>query len=282
MIGRNRRQKRSAAWTLEGYRVPWRTQRSFMTLLRERQAQTREFLAAADVRFSEVFERIMRHSFEYVDPLCAGLVLWACDACGGDSRAALPVAASVECLHRFSMLHDELQMQPVISIERETTLSIWGLAQTLNAGDAFFALGLGLLAKDAIYGDRVLDVGIALAKTVLAGIEQRNRLIRASGRAGENGRYRVAYNGTQSLMLALSLRVGAMMAGASTALVEDFARAGRLLGVAMQLQGGARGGTSPLAKRYAARALGIVEGSSLAHTYVAEFREITYELAAGG
>jgi geranylgeranyl pyrophosphate synthase len=253
-----------------------------MTLLRERQAQTRQFLAAADVRFSEVFERIMRHSFEYVDPLCASLVLWACDACGGDSHVALPVAASVECLHRFSLLHDELQMPPVISIERETTLSIWGLAQTLNAGDAFFALGLGLLAKDAVYGDRVLDVGIALAKTVLAGIEQRSRLIRASARVGQNGRYRVAYNGTQALMVALSLRAGAMMAGAPAALVEDFARAGRLLGVAMQLRDGARGGTSPLAKRYAARALGIVEGSSLAHIYVAEFREITYELAAGG
>ncbi|HEX8806745.1 MAG TPA: polyprenyl synthetase family protein [Candidatus Aquilonibacter sp.] len=253
-----------------------------MTLLRERQAQTRRFLAAADVQFSEVFERIMRHSFEYVDPLCASLVLWACDACGGDSQTAVPVAASVECLHRFSMLHDELQLPPAISIERATTTSVWGLAQTLNAGDAFFALGLGLLAKDAVHGDRVLDVGVALARAVLAGIEQRNRLIRASGRAGQNGRYRVAYEGTQPLMLALSLRVGAMMAGASPALVEDFARAGRLLGVAMQLQGGARGGTSPLAKRYASRALAIVEGSALARTYIAEFKEITYEIAAGG
>jgi geranylgeranyl pyrophosphate synthase len=253
-----------------------------MALLRERQAQTRQFLASADVQFSEVFERIMRHSFEYVDPFCASLVLWACDACGGDSRSALPVAASVECLHRFSLLHDELQMPPAAFVERETTSSIWGLAQTLNAGDAFFALGLGLLAKDAVHGDRVLDVGIALANTVLAGIEQRNRLIRASARAGQNGRYRVAYDGTQPLMLALSLRVGAMMADASPALAEDFARAGRLLGVARQLQGGSRGGTSPLAKRYAARALAIVEDSSLNHNYVAEFREITYELAAGG
>ncbi len=224
----------------------------------------------------------MRHSFDYVDPLCASLVLWACDACGGDAQTAVPVAASVECLHRFSMLHDELQMPPVISIERATTTSIWGLAQTLNAGDAFFALGLGLLAKDAVYGDRVLEVGVVLAKAVLAGIEQRNRLIRVSKRAGQNGRYRVAYDGTQPLMLALSLRVGAMMAGASPVLVEDFARAGRLLGVALQLQGGARGGPSRLAKRYGARALAIVEGSALAHTYITEFREITYELAARG
>jgi geranylgeranyl pyrophosphate synthase len=250
-----------------------------LPLLRERQARARDYLRAADVQFSEGFERIMRHSFEYADPLCASLVLWACDACGGDSHAALPVAASVECLYRFSVLHDELQMRPALSIERETTSSIWGLAQTLNAGDAFFALGLGLLARDPVHGDRVLDVGIALANAVLLGIEQRNRLIRASAGTGGNGRYRIAYDGTQALMLALSMRVGAMMADASP-LAEAFARAGRLLGVAVQLQAHARGTTSPLAKRYAAKALAIVEDSPLPPTYVAEFKEITYELAA--
>jgi geranylgeranyl pyrophosphate synthase len=253
-----------------------------LPLLRERQDRTREYLRDADVQFSEVFERIMRHSFEYADPLCASLVLWACDACGGDSGDALPVAASVECLHRFSVLHDELQMRPAISLERATTSSIWGLAQTLNAGDAFFALGLGLLAKDAIHGDRVLDVGIALANAVLLGIEQRNRLIRVRARARRDGRYRIAYGGTQTLMLALSLRVGAMMAAAPEPLADAFARAGRLLGVAAQLRAQARGTTSRLAKRYAAKAFAIVEGSPLTHTYIAEFREITYELAAGG
>lgn len=252
-----------------------------LPLLHERQARTREYLRSADVQFSEIFEQIMRHSFDYAEPLCASLVLWACDACGGDSKAALPVAASVECLHRFSVLHDELQIKPVISIERETTTSIWGIAQTLNAGDAFFALGLGLLAKDAVDAERVVDVGVVLANAVLLGIEQRNRRIRASASAANNGRYRIAYDGTQALMLALSLRVGAMMANALPPLADSFARAGRLLGVAAQLRGQARGSSSPLAKRYAAEALAIIEGSPLTRPYVAEFREITNELAAG-
>ena len=250
-----------------------------MTLLRERQSRTREYLRSADLQFSEEFERIMRHSFDYTDPLCASLVLWACDACGGESHGALPVAASVECLHRFSALHDELQMPTPLSIEGETTSSIWGLAQTLNAGDAFFALGLGLLANDAVYGDRVLDVGIVLANTVLLGIEKRNRLIRASSHARGTGRFRIAYEGTQVLMLALSLRVGAMMAGATPAMADAFARAGRLLGVAAQLQGQARGAPSLLAKRYAAKAFAIVEGSPLTPRYKGEFKEIAYELA---
>jgi geranylgeranyl pyrophosphate synthase len=172
-------------------------------------------------------------------------------------------------------------MAPTLSFERETTSSIWGLAQTLNAGDAFHALGLGLLAKDAVHGDRVLDVGFVLAQAVLHGIEQRNRLIRASVLARTSRRLRVAYAGTQPLMLALSLRAGAIMAGAPPQLEDVLARAGRLLGAIMQLASQARGASSPLAKRYAAKAVSIVESSSLERVYVAEFKEITYELAAG-
>src|SRR5580700_1290039 len=92
-----------------------------LALLRDRQARTMDYLRSADVQFSAVFERIMRHTFAYADPLCASLVLWACDACGGDSKTAVPVAASVECLYRFSVLHDELQMAPTLSFEREST-----------------------------------------------------------------------------------------------------------------------------------------------------------------
>ena len=252
-----------------------------MPLLRERQARTMDYLRDADVQFSAVFERIMRHSFEYADPLCASLVLWACDACGEDSQTAVPVAASVECLYRFAVLHDELQMAPTLSFERESTSSIWGLAQTLNAGDAFHALGLGLLAKDAVHRDRVLDVGLVLAHAVLHGVEQRNRLIRASARVRGERRLRVAYAGTQPLMLALSLRVGGIMAGASPQLVDVLARAGRLLGASLQLASQARGASSPLAQRYAAKAVALVEASSLEPLYRAEFKEIAYELAAG-
>jgi hypothetical protein len=82
-------------------------------------------------------------------------------------------------------------------------------------------------------------------------------------------------------MLALSLRAGAIMADAPPQLEDVLARAGRLLGAIMQLASQARDASSPLAQRYAAKAVSIVESSSLERVYVAEFKEITYELAAG-
>jgi len=248
-------------------------------ILREGQVRTIEYLRRANVKFSDGFERIMRHSFEYADPLCAGLVLWATQACGGDSHAAVPLAASVECLHRFATLHDELQMMPSYSIERETTSSIWGLAQTLNAGDAFHALGMGLLAQGSLHRDRVLDAGIVLEKAVLRSVEERNRLVNGAMRVRGGSRLRVAYNGTQATMLGVSLHVGAIMADAPMPLTRTLLRAGRLLGVVVQLQSQAYGRSSALAKRYAAKASMLVEATTLAPRYAAEFKEIAHELA---
>ena len=36
------------------------------------------------------------------------LVLAFCAACGGDVRAALPVACAVEMVHTYSLIHDDL------------------------------------------------------------------------------------------------------------------------------------------------------------------------------
>ena len=36
------------------------------------------------------------------------LLMAACDAVGGDSEAVLPAACSLECVHTYSLIHDDL------------------------------------------------------------------------------------------------------------------------------------------------------------------------------
>ncbi|MCA9071253.1 MAG: polyprenyl synthetase family protein, partial [Planctomycetaceae bacterium] len=36
------------------------------------------------------------------------LVLMACEACGGDVKAALPAACALEMVHTYSLIHDDL------------------------------------------------------------------------------------------------------------------------------------------------------------------------------
>ena len=80
------------------------------------------------------------------DPLRPGLVLWACAARSGDVDDALPVAAAFYLFDRFLVLHAEL------GSDTSSSVAQWGLGQSLNAGDALYALAFRALA--ATYGIR--------------------------------------------------------------------------------------------------------------------------------
>jgi geranylgeranyl diphosphate synthase type I len=68
------------------------------------------------------------------------LALMSCGGVCGDWQRALPVAASVEFIHNFSLVHDDIQDQSPTRRGRETLWKRWGAAQAINAGDALFAL----------------------------------------------------------------------------------------------------------------------------------------------
>jgi geranylgeranyl diphosphate synthase, type I len=68
------------------------------------------------------------------------LVLMSCGGVCGDWPRALPIAAAVEFIHNFSLVHDDIQDQSPTRRGRETLWKRWGAAQAINAGDALFAL----------------------------------------------------------------------------------------------------------------------------------------------
>lgn len=68
------------------------------------------------------------------------LLLLTCAAAGGDWTKALPAAASVELLHNFSLIHDDIQDKSALRRGRRTLWDIHGPEQAINAGDAMFSL----------------------------------------------------------------------------------------------------------------------------------------------
>jgi hypothetical protein len=144
------------------------------------------------------------------DPLRPGLVMWACAASGGEVADALPVAAAFDLFDRFLVLHDELSDESAESAAR------WGLGQSLNAGDALYALAFRTLASDVVNPDRRLRSARLVGNAVLEAIE------------GDDDRSRSA------ALTGAALRAGAVIAGASDDVARSFERAGRLLGTAPQ------------------------------------------------
>jgi geranylgeranyl pyrophosphate synthase len=249
--------------------------------LERHRAKAMAYLQGLDLRFGSVLQEIMRYAFESADPVCASLCLWSTETFGGDADAALPVAASIECLHRFAALHDELQTTGASFEGSGTVAATWGLAQTLNAGDAFHAVALRLLAVDARHPERTLKAGVMLTQTVLDRIDRRSheaaRLRRSTSAARDP--LRAAAEATWTLMLSASLRAGAILAGASDSSIATFSRLGRFLGIIVQLGSDGDEQSRHLAERYAEKAASGIERTSLRRVYVQDFKEIVYRFA---
>ncbi|MBE0480304.1 MAG: polyprenyl synthetase family protein, partial [Dehalococcoidia bacterium] len=89
------------------------------------------------------------------------LCLLTCHSLGGHWRSALPVAAAIELVHNFSLIHDDIQDSSIERRGRPTVWYMWGQPQAINVGDGMHALALSSLL-------RLEDIGIPNAKIVRA------------------------------------------------------------------------------------------------------------------
>ncbi|MFZ2296224.1 MAG: polyprenyl synthetase family protein [Polaromonas sp.] len=78
------------------------------------------------------------------------LVMAACDAVNGNVQAALRAACSVELIHAYSLVHDDMPCMDndVLRRGKPTVHVKFGQAQALLAGDALQALAFELLTPD--------------------------------------------------------------------------------------------------------------------------------------
>jgi len=66
------------------------------------------------------------------------LVLKSCEIVGGNTSDALPLAAGIELLHTFTMIHDDIMDRDLKRRGMRTVHAIWGIPTALVAGDFLF------------------------------------------------------------------------------------------------------------------------------------------------
>lgn len=78
------------------------------------------------------------------------LVLMACEACGGNSEAALPAACAIEMIHTYSLIHDDLPAMDDDDYRRGrlTNHKVFGEALAILAGDALLTLAFEVTVRD--------------------------------------------------------------------------------------------------------------------------------------
>ena len=167
------------------------------------------------------------------------LTLLACAAAGGRWREALPAASSVELIHNFSLVHDDIQDRSESRRGRPTLWKRWGIAQALNTGDTIFVLARlaagrllenGVRVEDALAVQRTLDEA-CLALTLGQHLDL---AFEAEPNVSEE-MYLEMIAGKTAALLEAACQVGARLGGASEAERDAYRRFGRHLGLAFQI-----------------------------------------------
>ncbi len=91
--------------------------------------------------------------------LRALLVLLGCNAVGGSDASALPAAVALECLHNFTLIHDDVMDRSPVRRGRPTVHAKWGDAVAVLAGDHLMSLGYQSLLATARLPARARAIG---------------------------------------------------------------------------------------------------------------------------
>jgi geranylgeranyl diphosphate synthase type I len=144
---------------------------------------------------------------------------------------ALPAAASVEILHNFSLIHDDIQDNSPLRRGRPTVWKKWGVAQAINAGDVLYTLAYSALLP---LGTEAVDI---LQKTCLSLTQGQYLDISFEERMDVSvDEYWAMIGGKTAALLAACTELGALAAGADSARRGMFREFGRNLGLAFQVQ----------------------------------------------
>ena len=149
----------------------------------------------------------------------------------------LPFSASVELIHNFSLLHDDIEDRSSYRHGRKTVWELWGIPQAINSGDLMYSLAFQSLnntsqqfAIDLPRAYSILtEACIKLTKGQFLDISyENNKSIHIDD-------YWPMIEGKTAALLACCCELGATGAGASDQIQAEFQNFGYFLGLAFQV-----------------------------------------------
>jgi geranylgeranyl diphosphate synthase type I len=159
---------------------------------------------------------------------------------GADPALAAPVAASIELLHNFTLVHDDIQDKSHLRRHRPTVWSLWGEAQAINAGDALFAsshLALYTVADREETAPLLARLAREFDRTTLAIVGGQTLDIENEGDPTVSPeRYLQTITGKTSAIVEFSAWAGGLVAGASEIALANLAALGLSTGLAFQIR----------------------------------------------
>ena len=185
--------------------------------------------------------RAMRYSlFAGGKRLRPAILLAAAEACGGTDKEAMPLACAVECIHTYSLIHDDLPAMDNDDFRRgkPTNHKVFGEGIAVLAGDALLTQAFEIAAQARSwprYSHRDLILEIARASGSLQLVAGQVADLEGEGRKLSVGDLRYIHERKTSALLCCSVRLGGMSANCTPAQLAALTQFGYHVGLAFQV-----------------------------------------------
>jgi geranylgeranyl diphosphate synthase type II len=189
----------------------------------------------------ETIHRAMRYSiFAGGKRLRPVLCLAAAEACDGKPAEALPLACAVECIHTYSLIHDDLPAMDNDDFRRgkPTNHKLFGEGIAVLAGDALLTQAFEIAAQCRgwpRYQHQDVILELARASGSLQLIAGQVADLEGEGKTLSAAQLKYIHERKTSALLCASVRLGGMSANATPAQLKALTQFGYNVGLAFQI-----------------------------------------------
>lgn len=196
-----------------------------------------KYLSKGDAKMQEMLLHTAAAGGKRIRP---ALVLTACEAVGGNPESIISAAASVELLHTFTLVHDDIMDEDLVRRGKPTVHALWGLNMGIVVGDALYAKAFESIVdvrKNGIPEGRVLDALEAFnhanaevheGQIMDMGFEERDDV--------SEEEYLVMIEKKTGALIEGSLKIGAILGGGSDEQIQSLSKYGVDVGLAFQIK----------------------------------------------
>lgn len=198
------------------------------------------FLPTAATKPATIHKAMRYSIFAGGKRLRPALTLAAAEICGGTVENALLSACAVECIHTYSLIHDDLPCMDDDDLRRgrPTSHKVFGEGIAVLAGDALLTVAFELLAQapaTARYGTAALVRELASASGSRWLIAGQVLDLEGEGKPTSKASLKFIHEAKTAALLTCAIRLGAMSANATPSKLESLTRFGHSLGLAFQV-----------------------------------------------
>lgn len=165
------------------------------------------------------------------------MLLIASEAAGGDPTVLMPAAVSIELVHNFTLIHDDIMDNANIRRGRPSVHTLWGASGAILAGDTLYSKAFQILGTTPVDPKLILASMDMLSRTCTAicegqwlDLEFENQI-----RVTE-AEYMEMIEKKTGVLYGASAGIGAILSDASSEMIRGLDDFGRLTGMGFQIQ----------------------------------------------